>query len=278
MKIAFFRYPIAALASNLLVVYVLFSVCRLVFLLINWSLYADTMTWGHALSLFRAGLIFDTTAILYTNVLVILMMLLPLHWKECKGYYRVVQWIYVVFNSVALWANLMDCVYFPYTGKRTTTSVFYEFSNEGVGGMSKIMGEQFLANWYLVILAFALSWVLWKAFRPKGTDVLSVKATGRYYIVNTLLLLSVIPFVVAGMRGGFSHAVRPITISNANQFVNRPAETGIVLNTPFSIYRTLSKKPLITPNYMSEQEAQSLYSPVILPTDSVDFTPKNVGD
>ena len=156
------RYPVVGLACNLLVVYLLFTFCRLVFLFVNWSLYADTMTWGHAVSLFAAGLIFDTTAILYTNALVILMMLFPLHLKERKGYYRVVQWIYVVFNSVAVWSNLCDCVYFPYTGKRTTTSVFYEFSHEGVGGMAKIMGEQFLANWYLVLLAFVLSWLLWK--------------------------------------------------------------------------------------------------------------------
>ncbi|WP_027449967.1 LTA synthase family protein [Xylanibacter brevis] len=274
MRRTFFRYPVVGLVSNLFVIFLLFTFCRLVFLLVNWSLYADTMTWGHAASLFAAGLIFDTTAILYTNALVILLMLFPLHWKERKGYYQVVKWIYVVCNSVAIWANLCDCVYFPYTGKRTTTSVFYEFSHEGVGGMTKIMGEQFLANWYLVLLAFALSWLLWKVFRPQ--QVSAVKASWRYYVTQTVILVAAVPLVIAGMRGGFSHAVRPITISNANQFVDRPAETGIVLNTPFSIYRTLSKKPLVTPSYMSEEEALSFYTPIHVPNDSVAFQPKNV--
>ena len=269
-----------ALVSNLAVAYVLFTLCRLVFLVMNWGLYADTMTWGHGLDLFAAGVIFDTSAILYTNALVILMMLFPLHWKERAGYYRVVRWIYVVCNSVALWANLCDCVYFPYTGKRTTTTVFYEFSNEGVGGMAKIMGEQFLANWYLVLLGFGLSWVLWKLFLPR-TSRLSLltphpSPLWRYYVVQTVALLLTIPLCVAGMRGGFATAVRPITISNANQFVDRPAETGIVLNTPFSIYRTLGNEPLITPNYMSDEEAEALYSPIHEPADSVAFTPKNV--
>ena len=270
------RYPVVGLACNLLVVYLLFTFCRLVFLFVNWSLYADTMTWGHAVSLFAAGLIFDTTAILYTNALVILMMLFPLHLKERKGYYRVVQWIYVVFNSVAVWSNLCDCVYFPYTGKRTTTSVFYEFSHEGVGGMAKIMGEQFLANWYLVLLAFVLSWLLWKCFRPQGKTITTMRATWHYYAVQGLTLLVTVPLVIAGMRGGFSHAVRPITISNANQFVNQPAETGIVLNTPFSIYRTLSKKPLVVPDYMTEQEALQYFTPIHEPSDTASFTPKNV--
>ncbi len=275
MKSVIMRSPVVALLGNLLVVYVLFMLSRLVFLLTNWDLYADTMTLSHALSLFGAGIIFDTSAILYTNALVIVMMLLPLHWKECKGYYRVVRWIYVVCNSVALWANLADCVYFPYTGKRTTTSVFHEFSNEGAGGMTKIMGEQFLANWYLVLLGLGLCWLLWKVFRP-GSHVPAPGAKLKYYLCMSASLLAAVPLCVAGMRGGFAHAVRPITISNANQYVDRPAETGIVLNTPFSIYRTLSKKPMVVPHYLTEEEAAALYSPVHVPADSLPFVPRNV--
>ena len=56
-----------------------------------------------------------------------------------------------------------------------------------------------------------------------------------------------IPLCVAGMRGGFTTAVRPITLSNANQFVNRPAEAALVLNTPFSMIRTANKKAFVDP-------------------------------
>ena len=265
-----------SLVIDLLLVYVLFTLCRLVFLLVNWNLYAETMTWQHAVSLFAAGLRFDTTAILYTNALVIVALLMPLHWKESAAYYRVIRWIYVVGNSVPLWANLADSVYFPYTGKRTTTTVFAEFSHEGVGGMTKIMGEQFLENWYLVLLAFALSWLLWKAFRPLPTAVRKVPATLRYYATMTAVLVISIPLCIGGMRGGFTHAIRPITISNANQYVDRPTETGIVLNTPFSIYRTLGKRPMVVPDYMSNDEALSYYTPVHEPADTAAFKPMNV--
>jgi phosphoglycerol transferase MdoB-like AlkP superfamily enzyme len=279
MKGSVLKFPVVALISNLFVVYVLFTLCRLVFLLKNWGLYADTMTWEHAVDLFGAGLIFDTSAILYTNVLVVLLMLFPLHWKERKGFYTVVRWIYVICNSVAIYSNLIDCVYFPFTGKRTTTTVFAEFSHEGIANMTKIFAEQFLFNWYLVILAGLFSWVLWKLFLPSrrqsGLDGRMPSLAG-YYAVQTLSLLIAIPLCVGGVRGGFAHAIRPITISNANQYVDRPAETGIVLNTPFSIFRTLNKKPLTIPDYMSDEEAQTYFSPVHIPTDSVAFTPKNV--
>ena len=75
------KHPVVALVGNLLVVYVLFMLCRLVFVAVNWGLYADTLKWGHLASLCGAGLLFDTSPILYSNALVILLMLLPLHWN-----------------------------------------------------------------------------------------------------------------------------------------------------------------------------------------------------
>jgi phosphoglycerol transferase MdoB-like AlkP superfamily enzyme len=277
MKLSITRSPILSLLWNLLVVYVMFMVCRVIFVLANWTIYSGTLTWGHTLELFGAGLIFDTSAILYTNALVSVMMLFPLHWKEKQGYYKIVRWIYVICNSVAIYANLIDCVYFPFTGKRTTTSVFAEFSHEGAGNMSKIFAEQFLANWYLVVVAALISWLLWKLFRPVPSKVSSFSTRlPVYYITQVVVMLLAIPLFVAGMRGGFTTAVRPITISNANQYADRPAETGIILNTPFSIYRTLSKKPMLVPDYMSEQEATALFSPLHTPNDTAAFKPMNV--
>ena len=269
------RYNVVALLANLLTVYVLFSLSRLVFMVTNWSAYAETMTLGHAVRLMAAGLIFDTSAILYTNALVIVAFLLPLHWKERPGFYGVVRWVYVLCNFVALGANLADCVYFPFTGKRTTASVFAEFSHEGAGSMWLIMGEQFVANWYLVVLGGVLAWVLWRMYVNPAENRRESWLV-RYYVVQTLSLAVAVPLCVAGMRGGFTTAVRPITISNANQYVDYPAETGIVLNTPFSIYRTLSKKPLITPDYMSEAAAEALFTPVHEPADTAAFVAKNV--
>lgn len=92
----------------------------------------------------------------------------------------------------------------------------------------------------------------------------------------TLALLLAIPLCIGGMRGGFTAAVRPITISNANQYVNQPSETGIVLNTPFAIYRTLGKKQMVVPDYMSDEEASALFTPIHQPADSVKFEAKNV--
>ncbi|KAA6335854.1 hypothetical protein EZS27_015953 [termite gut metagenome] len=79
------------------------------------------------------------------------------------------------------------------------------------------------------------------------------------------------------MRGGFEHSVRPITISNANQYVDTPIETAIVLNTPFALYRTLGKKIFVVPKYWTDKEAmQRLYSPVHIPADTISPRQLNV--
>lgn len=275
-----YHIPIFDLAIDLLLVYAAYTLCRLAFLLTNWALYADSLSFGHALSLFCAGLRFDTSAILYTNAIVLLLVLLPLHLKERTGYYRFVRWIFVIVNAIALSANLADCVYFPYTGKRTTTSVFAEFSHEGAGNLTKIFMGQMLSHWYLVVLFVVLVCGLWWGFRPKPKRLSEVRFRGRtlfmYYVIQVLSLCLAIPLTIGGMRGGFTHAVRPITISNANQYAAQPAETGIILNTPFSIFRTLGKRPFPSPHYMSQAEAEAFFTPLHQPTDSAQFTPKNV--
>ena len=274
---------LTAFVWNTVVVYIVYFVCRLAFYLVNYDSY-ESVGFGHLTSLFGAGVIFDTSAILYTNALLLLLTLLPIPWKERKGYYRVLQWIYVIINTFCLSTNLIDCVYFQFTGKRTTISVLNEFSNEGVGAMSKIFAEQFLVNWYLVLLAAVLCWALWKLFRTPlqmgaytaKELLLSWKKLLPYIVVNLTALSALAGLSVAGMRGGFTTATRPITISNANQYADEPSEAGLVLNTPFAVIRTFNKKPFITPNYMSDEEAAALYSPVHQPTDSVAFEPKNV--
>ena len=54
--------PVVALLWNLLVVYCAYTLCRAIFVAMNWSLYAGTLTMSHGVELFGAGLLFDTPA------------------------------------------------------------------------------------------------------------------------------------------------------------------------------------------------------------------------
>ena len=252
--------PIGTVVWNLGMAYVVYFIARLVFLMTNYSFYEGHLAFPHLMEMLGGGLVFDTAAILVTNSLYIVILLLT-PWR------RLAQWVYVVINAVALAVNLADCVYFRFTMRRTTTTVFNEFQNEN--NLAGVIGTEMMNHWYLVLLFIILVYAMWKLYRSPGKAV----PLGKWWVwypSQVLLLAACAPFVVAGIRGGFTTAVRPITISNANQYVDRPIEAALVLNTPFSIYRTIGKDVFVVPNYFGDEKTlASIYTPIHTPNDSL---------
>ncbi|MCR5238669.1 MAG: LTA synthase family protein [Prevotella sp.] len=252
--------PIGTVVWNLGMAYIVYFIARLVFLVTNYSFYEGHLAFPHLMEMLGGGLVFDTAAILVTNSLYIVILLLT-PWR------RLAQWVYVVINAVALAVNLADCVYFRFTMRRTTTTVFNEFQNEN--NLAGVIGTELVNHWYLVLLFIILVYAMWKLYRSPGKAV-PVGKWWVWYPSQVLLLAACAPFVVAGIRGGFTTAVRPITISNANQYVDRPIEAALVLNTPFSIYRTIGKDVFVVPNYFSDEKTlASIYTPIHTPNDSL---------
>jgi phosphoglycerol transferase MdoB-like AlkP superfamily enzyme len=228
------------------------------------------------MEMMRGALVFDTSAILVTNIPYIVLMLFPLHFKETIFYQKLCRFIFLLINGLALAINLCDAVYFRFTMRRTTTTVFSEFSNEGnLGG---IFMTETLRHFYLVILFVFIVWAMYRLYRLSPLASHHSPLKWWHYDLATLLSLAAFaPFVVAGIRGGFTTAVRPITISNANQYVNRPIDAALVLNTPFSLYRTIGKAVFVVPDYFRDAaEMDAVYSPVHVPNDSVPMMKKNV--
>ena len=261
-----FRYlaPLTAMLCNLGIAYILYFLARIIYLLVNYNYFGQGLSSSHLMEMLRGGLVFDTSAILVTNIPYIVLMLLPWHRKENNTYQQICKWVFIVINGLALAINLCDSVYFRYTMRRTTTTVFSEFSNEG--NLGSIFLTETLHHWYLVIVFALLIWGIWKLYVKTGLEWKRLRPWP-YALIVFLSLVAFAPFVVAGIRGGFTTAVRPITISNANQYVNRPIEAALVLNTPFSLYRTIGKAVFVVPDYyQNEQDMEAVYSPVHRPT------------
>ena len=265
--------PLAVIACNLLLAYAVYFLARIIYLTINYSYFYQDLTLVHLFELLGAGLVFDTSAILVTNIPYIVLMLLPWHGKERPAYQQLCRWVFVIVNSLALAINLIDACYFRFTMRRTTTTVFSEFANEQ--NLGSIFFTETLNHLYLVFLFAFVAWGLYRLARYSMLRHDSLR-WWHYDVAMLLSLAFVAPFVVAGIRGGFATAVRPITISNANQYVNRPIEAALVLNTPFSLYRTIGKDVFSVPDYFaSEQELEAHYSPVHRPASGI-MDKKNV--
>ena len=252
------------LLYNFFLVFVCYTICRLEFLLENWEIFAPLLTWKSFVEIFTGGMLFDASAIAYTNAVYLLIVLFPLHWKECPELVKTAKWLFVVVNSLGIIVNLMDSVYFPFNKQRTTVLFFEQFQNEN--NLLTIFGIELLRHWYLVVLAFVLILALIKLYCP--VPVLKARVTlWKYYLRNTFLLFVFGLLAVCCMRGNsFTVSTRPISVNSAFEYTDTPIQAGLVLNTPFSIIRTLTKQTARIPIYFhNQEELDSLYSPIHMP-------------
>lgn len=256
---------------DIALVYIAYTICRAIFLAVNYSHYSEGIFGDNFWTLFKGSLIFDTSAIIYTNLLFLVLALLPLHWKEeSNAYKHIVKFAYIIPNSIAILANLVDTRYFNWTERRSTASVFSEFSHED--NIGRILGKELISEWYLTLAAIVLIWLLWKLYRNPLTyrPERNIFSYIKYYIFRDVFLAVTVVLAIVGIRGGIDRSTRPITISNANQYIKSPIQAPLILNTPFSIIRTINKKPFVTPQYYSVDTLARIYTPLHKPeTDSL---------
>lgn len=263
---------------NICVAFAIYAIARLAFLLENWHYFANDLSFRQLSTLFYGGYIFDRSAIVYTNALYIVLMLFPLWLKERRGYHLFCKWLFVIVNGLALVINLCDAVYFPFTLRRTTTNVFSEFSHES--NLADIFLTQTLNHWYLLLLAIVvigLTCRLYRKPRLSHEQFSSTRHRVRFTVSQIVILALIAPLCIGACRGGLSSGIRPITINNANQYVQHPTECALVLNTPFSLIRTIGKNVFEIPNYYASlSSAERVFSPIHQPKPTHAFKRKNV--
>lgn len=254
------KHPWMVGASNLLLVMVLYTISRLFFFWVNVDLYPNVSA-SHLLEMLAGGLRFDLTALLYLNSLYLLFVLLPLPStiRNHHNYISTAKWAFWVPNILGFIVNCMDIVYVRFTDRRTTCTVFTEFQNDG--NLVSIIWQSMWQYWYVTLFGIALLTLLILCTRKQWLVAIPQK-TWVYYTAEIVLMLATIYFIVIGIRGGFGKYTRPITISNAMQYTNTPQETAILLNTPFSLMKSLENTMYIHPHYFNNEEIEELFSPI----------------
>lgn len=264
--------PYLAMAVRLGLMLLLYTFLRLGFYGFNASQFPQVAV-GELLFMLAGGVKFDIVALLYINILYILLESIPVPFKYSLKYSQVKKWIFVITNSVGVALNLVDFAYYPFTLKRTTGTVFSQFSNEE--NMLKLFLDFGLEYWYLILLFGVIVWGIIKLY-----DLISVERpvviNWKFYSVHLGMLLLVAFLFVGGVRGGWAHSTRPITLSNAGDYVKSPEEMNIVLNTPFSILKTLKAVTLKEQHFYSEEELNKIYPVIHHPKDSSSFKKLNV--
>ena len=226
------------------------------------------------LTIMKGGLMFDISAVVYINMLFILLHIFPFEVRYKDVYQLILKYIFFLTNGIAIAMNGMDFVYYRFVDKRATADVFKTFENES--NLIKLFFRFLYDYWPATLFTFFI-WFLMVYFynKVKVEKPQNVNKIGSF-TVNILMIPIVIALVIGAARGGYKHSTRPITISNAARYVDSPRNVAIVLNTPFSIFRTFNKKVLVKYKFFDEEKLKSLYNPIHFPQNTKPFTGDNV--
>ncbi len=261
------------LVLRLVLVMALYTLCRVGFYFYNRAFFPD-VTAGEMFRILVGGLVFDLSTVLYVNLLYIFLMILPLK-VRFNHYYRIgLKYLFFTTNGIALAANVADFIYYRFTLRRTTAEVFAQFENET--NMGGLWLKFFIDYWYAAIFwIFLMILMIWcfNLLRYEGPQMKDRRA---FYLFGSLAMPLIVYLMFGGMRGGFRHSTRPITLSNAGEYVSDPKHISLVLNTPFAVFRTIGKTKIKKVNYFTDDEAEKIFSPVHIPPDSARFRAKNV--
>ena len=252
---------------------VLFSFCRIGFYVFNYKMFPDVPI-SQLLTILKGGLMFDISAVVYINMLFILLHIVPLEVRYKDVYQVILKYLYFVTNGIALAMNGMDFVYYRFVDKRATADVFKTFEHET--NLLKLF-FRFLYDYWPATLFTLFAWFLMvylynKVKVEKHGEVNKIA----YYSINIIMIPLVIALVIGAARGGYKHSTRPITISNAARYVENPRDVAIVLNTPFSFFRTFDKKALVKYRFFDDEKLNRLYNPVHIPLKTKPFIRDNV--
>ncbi len=263
-----FKFQLQLLAKRLIILVFIYQLCRLAFLLSN-AYYFKSALITDVMVAFFAGLRFDLVAIIIINLPFILIHLLPIRWFYSTTAQVLLKVLFIVVNVPSILLNCIDLEYFKFQGKRTTADLFQLF---GMGDDMKNTIPQMAKDfWYVLVVFLVLTTVM--IFLYNAVKLRKAHYEKGNVVLKWLLLIPILFFFVIGARGGFQY--KPMNIMAAAKFT-QPQLVPLVLNTPFTVIKTLGQVNIEEKNYMPMEEAKSYFNKDHNYKSNIPFKPLNV--
>ncbi len=254
---------------RLLLIFAIYQFCRIFFLIANFGYFKD-LTSAEFLLIFIGGMRFDIFAIVYINLLFILLHLFYFKFTQKLWYQKTLKFIFIFSNMPIILANLADTEYFKFIGKRTTFSTLKMFGGGEIGNDAFRLIPQFAVDYWYIVLIWLIIITLSVYFYPKklffakknnseSTNYCFEKSKFLRLAVPTVIILSIAALVVIAGRGGVQF--KPLRIINAAEYTES-RYTSLVLNSSFTILKTFGKDDLQVRKYFSSQQCEQIFSPI----------------
>ena len=236
------------LLKRLGITLLMLTITRIIFAIVNHGAFPSLI-----FSDFIAGMWMDCIAIGIWFIPFYGLSLFPNPFRTNRAYQFILLILFHITNTFMLMLNLLDVEYFKYTSKRSTADLF-TFMGTG-DDISQLIGSFLIDFWWLLatlaILVIA-SHRLYKKTTAKKTQPTPMTHQILLFLVGSALL-----FIMG--RGGLS--LRPADALTAAQYT-RIENTGLVLNTPLTIIKTIGKHSLVEVEFFTEKDAHLIYNPI----------------
>lgn len=239
-----FHYLIELL-KRLAVILGLYTIMRLAFYVVNSALFSNS-TPGEVFMAHIFGWRFDTSAIIYTNILFIFLSTLPLPTRKFSWYQSLQKWLFVGVNSLVATVMIIDIVYYSYVRKHMTSDLL-DISSDITN--PNLLLEFLTGYWYLLPVVGLIVYVLHKAYNSTLTKPLPDNQFS--YPTRIFIFIIALGLCVIGGRGGLQ--LKPISPITAAKYV-QPELISLVTNAPFSFAYSLQHKSLKEKHYFSDAE------------------------
>ena len=266
-----YYYHIRLFIFRFLLLLGIFSISRILFYFFNYN-YFNSINVIELFKILIAGIRFDISALYYFNILFILFSIVPGKFKNHKIYQIVIFTIFIVINSILLATNFIDTKFFDFENKRLTSDIF---SSVWLGKDFRTLLPQFIKDyWYLIaIWGFFVS-LLIKLYPKLKNDLNKISQVKiKHILYQALIFIFLMCLGLLGGRGGLQ--LKPLKVIHAAEYTSA-RNIPLVLNTPFTLMKSIGSKTLEPKHYFTKEVLDSIYSPIIEPHNVSDGNKPNI--
>ncbi|MBR6249355.1 MAG: LTA synthase family protein [Muribaculaceae bacterium] len=256
------QQPGFVMAVNFLIMMAIYMLCRWFFYYVNRSSFQD-VTFGELMTMSLGGLRFDLSALCYLNALCALLQFLPIKARHTVKYQRVVKILFLVINAIGIAVNVADVVYYEFGGRRTTFTIFSEFGGEG--NLGKVFLDSMTGHWMawlFGVLMIAAAIFLYYNPIKKDRAADDFPPSKKYYMWHGIAFLVAAILTLGGLRGGLTRKMHPLRQDSAELYCQKPNQTAIVLNTPFTLLTTMHKGSYKNPHFFDDNQLDAIFNPI----------------
>ena len=250
LKVFFFRIGL---------VFIFYMLSRWLFVFFNNDIF-NLGSFSELLRLSFYGIKFDLAAIIYMLSIFITLSFLPGNNFFNYRYKKLTRFFYFFGSLIGLGLNFIDFAYYRFNLMRINATVLEVIQNEQ--NKAKLTYHFFIEYFHLVFLFFLFSFVwiyLYNLFDIKKQEI---KPSFSYWIKSIILFFVVLVLCIAGVRGDLKKSTRPITLIHAMENLNNPKKADIILNSTFTVIRTIGKNSFKKTNIYSEDEIKKVIKPI----------------